>query len=47
MMSLAVTTKYKTIPVSDVEGHVLAMVISQGLAFFKNGEMSKMTGWLS
>jgi len=47
MMSLAVTTKYKTIPVSHVEGHVLALVISQGVVLFKNEEILKMTGWLS
>ena len=36
------TTKYEEIAVSDESGHVLAILISEGLAFFENGEIAKM-----
>ncbi len=34
-------TKYDQIPVGDQEGHVLGVQISEGLAFFENGEIAK------
>ena len=36
------TTKYEQISVSDEPGHVLAILIREGLAFFENGEIAKM-----
>ena len=36
-----VVTKMETIPVSDAEGHTLSLYISEGLAFFENGEIVK------
>jgi hypothetical protein len=36
------TTKYEEISVSDEPGHVLAIRIREGLAFFENGEIAKM-----
>ena len=39
---LALTvTKNETIPVNDVEGHVLGMQIQEGVTFFENGEIAK------
>ena len=35
-----VDTKDETMPVTDEEGHVLAMQISQGVAFFENGDIA-------
>ena len=35
-----VVTKDETMPVTDEEGHVLAMQISQGVAFFENGDIA-------
>ena len=35
-----VVTKEETWPVSDEGGHILAMQISEGLAFFENGDIS-------
>jgi hypothetical protein len=37
---LRLVTKEETMPVSDEEGHILAMLISEGLAFFENGEIA-------
>jgi len=37
-----VTTKDEKIPVSDEEGHVLGLYITEGLAFLENGEIAKM-----
>jgi hypothetical protein len=34
-------TKVETIPVGDVEGHVLGVSIHEGLAFFENGEIAR------
>ena len=33
-------TKEETMPVSDEEGHILDMQISEGLAFFENGDIA-------
>jgi len=35
-----VVTKEETMPVSDEEGHILLMQISQGMAFFENGDIA-------
>jgi hypothetical protein len=35
-----VVTKDETMPVSDEEGHTLGMRISEGLAFFENGDIA-------
>jgi len=35
-------TKNETIPVSDEEGRVLGVQITQGLAFFEKGEIAKL-----
>ena len=35
-------TKNENIPVGDEEGHVVGLQITQGLAFFENGEIAKM-----
>jgi hypothetical protein len=35
-----VVTKEETMPVTDEEGHILVMQISQGLAFFENGDIA-------
>jgi len=35
-------TKNESIPVNDEPGHVLGMLIWEGLAFFENGEIAKM-----
>jgi len=40
---LALTvTKNETIPVNDVEGHVLGLQVQEGVSFFENGEIAKM-----
>jgi hypothetical protein len=35
-----VVTKVETMPVGDEEGHILMMLISEGLAFFENGDIA-------
>jgi hypothetical protein len=35
-----VVTKVETMPVGDEEGHTLAMRITEGLAFFENGDIA-------
>ena len=40
--SIATATKDETISVSDEEGHFLRLRISEGLAFFENGEIAKV-----
>jgi len=37
------TTKDESIPVSDEEGHSLHLLITEGLAFFENGEIAKVS----
>jgi hypothetical protein len=36
------TTKDESVPVSDEEGHSLHLLITEGLAFFENGEIAKV-----
>jgi hypothetical protein len=40
--SIAITTKDENIKVNDVPGHILGLSISEGLAFFENGEIAKV-----
>jgi len=40
--SILTATKDERIPVNDVPGHTLGMQISEGLAFFENGEIAKV-----
>ncbi len=35
-----VVTKEESMPVADEEGHILVMQISQGVAFFENGDIA-------
>jgi hypothetical protein len=36
------TTKDESVPVGDEEGHSLHLIITEGLAFFENGEIAKV-----
>ncbi len=38
----ATVTKNESVPVSDEEGHSLHLLITEGLAFFENGEIAKV-----
>ena len=40
--SIAAATKTEEISVSDEEGHILRLRLSEGLAFFENGEIAKV-----